>query len=75
VPCPFAACVPHSFATACLGLLVLAGQTQAQFTANDQTNTIDGVVSNWPGDYVVGSNTFNDALQILNGGVLSNGAG
>jgi T5SS/PEP-CTERM-associated repeat protein len=49
----------------------------AQFTANFQTNTISGVASNWvnAAGYVVGSNTFLDALRIINGGVLSNGPG
>src|SRR5208282_2995496 len=47
----------------------------AQYTSNFQTNTISGVTSNWSGDYVVGSNTFADALLIRNGGVLSNADG
>src|SRR5437867_3564780 len=41
----------------------------AQFTADFQTNTIDGVVNNWSGDYNIG-NTFADALLIQNGGEL-----
>ena len=50
---------------------------QAQFSANFQTNVISGVTSNWGGNgsYIVGSNTFLDALQILSGGVLSNSTG
>ncbi|MGP8019737.1 MAG: hypothetical protein ACLPRE_01890, partial [Limisphaerales bacterium] len=42
-----------------------------QYTSNFQTNTISGVTNNWSGDYVVGSNTFADALLVRNGGVLS----
>ncbi len=57
--------------------LALTLTTRAQFTANNQTNTISGVASNWVGNgtYVVGSNTFRDALQVINGGALSNGTG
>jgi T5SS/PEP-CTERM-associated repeat protein len=57
--------------------VVLPHETRAQFTANNQTNVISGVVSNWPGDYDVGSNYVLDALFIQNGGVLSvtNGSG
>ncbi len=47
----------------------------AQYTSNYQTNTISGVTSFWPGDYVVGSNTFADALLIRNAGVLTNANG
>ena len=51
--------------------------SEAQYTANFQTNIISGVTSNWAGDYIVGSNTFADALLIRNSGVLSdtNGSG
>ena len=54
-----------------------ANVAQAQFTANFQTNTINGVHSNWVGNggYAVGSNTFKDVLRVINGGVLSDGAG
>ncbi|MGD1018918.1 MAG: hypothetical protein ABSA12_06320 [Verrucomicrobiia bacterium] len=50
---------------------------RAQFTASIKTNTVNGVHSNWVGNgsYIVGSNTFQDVLQIINGGVLSNGTG
>ena len=44
----------------------------AQYTSNYQTNIISGVTSNWPGDYVIGSNTFCNALLVRNGGVLTN---
>jgi fibronectin-binding autotransporter adhesin len=46
-----------------------------QYTSNFQTNTVSGVTSNWSGDYVVGSNTFANALLIRNGGMLSNADG
>jgi T5SS/PEP-CTERM-associated repeat protein len=55
--------------------MALMPVAQAQYSANYQTNLISGVTSNWPGSYIVGSNTFLDALQIANGGVLSNGTG
>lgn len=48
---------------------------EGQYTSNYQTNTISGVTSYWPGDYVVGSNTFANALLIRNGGVLTNADG
>ncbi len=49
---------------------------RAQFTTDFQTNTIS-VVSNWVGNgqYIVGSNTFANALRIISTGVLSNGSG
>jgi len=47
----------------------------AQYTSDYQTNTVSGVTNYWPGDYVVGSNTFADALLILKGGALSNADG
>lgn len=52
--------------------LGLTSTAHAQFTANFQTNIIGGIVSNWTGNYVVGSNTFADVLSITDGGVLSN---
>jgi len=57
--------------------VLLTGSAQAQYTDNNQTNTISGVASNWVdnGTYVVGSNWVYDALNILNGGVFSNGVG
>ena len=57
--------------------LVLVLSANGQFSANFQTNTISAVTSNWVGNgtYVVGSNTFRDALIIQNSGVLSNGFG
>jgi T5SS/PEP-CTERM-associated repeat protein len=45
---------------------------RAQFSADYQTNIISGVVSNWTGSYVVGSNTVFDLLRIESGGMLSN---
>lgn len=44
---------------------------KAQYSANYQTNIISAVTSNWPGDYIVGSNYVFDVLQIVNGGYLS----
>ena len=55
------------------GILAGARSSSAQYAGNFQTNIISGVVSNWTGDYVIGSNTFADALLIQNGGALSNG--
>jgi T5SS/PEP-CTERM-associated repeat protein len=46
-----------------------------QYTSNYQTNTISGVASYWPGDYIVGSNTVADALLIKSGGALSTADG
>jgi T5SS/PEP-CTERM-associated repeat protein len=46
-----------------------------QYTSNYQTNTFSGVTNYWAGDYVVGSNTFADALLIRNAGVLTNADG
>jgi T5SS/PEP-CTERM-associated repeat protein len=48
--------------------------SEAQYSANFQTNIISGVTSNWSFTYTVGSVTFADALLIEHGGVLSNGA-
>jgi len=42
----------------------------AQYTDSFQTNVISGV-SNWAGDYLVGSNTAADVLLIQDDGVLS----
>lgn len=52
-----------------------AGGAWAQFSANYQTNTINGVGVKWPGDYTVGSNTCFNVLEVLNGGTLTNTAG
>src|SRR5882672_660361 len=49
--------------------------SEAQYTANFQTNLISGVTSNWSGNYIVGSNTFADALLVQSGGVLNDGSG
>src|ERR1041384_2667500 len=59
-----------------LTCVLCAEPALGQFTANNQTNTIS-VVSNWVSSagYIVGSNTVFDALQVINGGVLSNGTG
>ena len=58
-----------------LGVILCSRPTEAQYTANFQTNIISGVTSNWTGDYYVGSNTFADVLLIQNSGVLSNNLG
>src|SRR5579859_3832693 len=57
------------------GALVGARSSSAQYTGNFQTNIISGVISNWTGDYLIGSNTFADALLVQNEGALSNGNG
>ena len=56
---------------------LLPTAAHAQFSANNQTNTISGVASNWVSGsgYIVGNNTFADALIIQSGGALSNGTG
>lgn len=56
-----------------IGFLVSGvGVASAQFTANFLTNTIDGLTSNWVGNYHIGSNTTFNVLQVINGGVLTN---
>lgn len=50
---------------------LLSSSSNAQYTASFQTNLISGVTSNWTDNYVVGSNTFADALLIQNGGILT----
>src|SRR5260221_12699251 len=57
------------------GMLAGARSSSGQYTGNFQTNIVSGVVSNWTGKYLIGSNTFADALLILNGGALSSGNG
>jgi T5SS/PEP-CTERM-associated repeat protein len=49
--------------------------SEAQYTANYQTNIISGVASNWVSNYLVGSNTLADALLVQNGGALFDKAG
>ncbi|MDW8309851.1 MAG: PEP-CTERM sorting domain-containing protein, partial [Verrucomicrobiales bacterium] len=53
-----------------------SARAQYNYALNYQTNIIN-VVSNWAGNgrYVVGSNTFGNALIINPSGVLSNGTG
>jgi len=55
-----------------LSLTLGSRSSEAQYTANFQTNIISGVISNWSGEYDVGSNTFADVLLIQNGGVFTN---
>ena len=57
------------------GILAVAQSCNAQYCGNFQTNIISGVISNWTGDYLIGSNTFADVLLIENEGALSNGNG
>src|ERR1041385_1527281 len=52
--------------------LLAIRSASAQYSANYQTNIISGVISNWSGDYFVGSNTFANGIMIRNGGVLAN---
>ena len=47
----------------------------AQYTSDFQSNTVSGVTNYWPGDYVVGSNTFANRLMIRNKGLLTNADG
>src|SRR5213593_822448 len=70
------ACWERSVFVAVVSILG-AVRARGQFTADFQTNTISGVVSNWAGNgsYVVGSNTFFNTLRVLGGGALSNGSG
>ncbi len=56
-------------------VLELMSTVYAQYTSGNQTNLISGVVSNWTGDYIVGSNAVWDSLQIVNGGILTNSSG
>jgi hypothetical protein len=52
---------------------MVASLSHAQFSANHQTNTINGEGVSWTGDYIVGSNTsFNElfALMLCRQGVL-----
>ena len=55
-----------------VGVMLACSSSTAQYTANFQTNIIDGVVSNWADYYFIGSNTFADALVVQNGGFLNN---
>ena len=57
-------------------VLLAAGTAPAQYTGSTQTNTISGVTSNWPGDYIIGSNTWHhDVLIVQNAGTLTNASG
>src|ERR1035441_1355320 len=58
-----------------VGITFSAHRSQAQYTANSQTNLISGVTSNRPGSYYVGNTNFADALQIESNGVLNSGTG
>jgi T5SS/PEP-CTERM-associated repeat protein len=67
----------RQFSTVVLLMSIWAGiqPAAAQYTSNYQTNIISGVTNSWPGNYVVGSNTFANALLIRNAGVLANADG
>ena len=54
-------------------ILLPAAHAQYNYSLNYQTNTISGVTSNWVGNgtYVVGSNTYLNALIINSGGALT----
>src|ERR1035437_6673039 len=58
-----------------IGVVFGSRSSEAQYTADFQTNILSGVTNNWTGDYLVGSNTFADVLLIQSIGVLSNGYG
>jgi hypothetical protein len=53
----------------CIAILTftVVATVRAQFTANFQTNTINGVTSNWMGSYVVGNTNYLDTLLIQSG--------
>lgn len=59
-----------------LFLSAVSSHAQYNYSLNNQTNTINSIV-NWSGsaNYVVGSNTYLNALIINSGGVLSNSYG
>src|ERR1039457_38506 len=55
--------------------VMVAGLAPAQYTDNFQTNSVSGVINNWPGDYYVGSNYYHDVLMVTAAGVLNNDFG
>jgi T5SS/PEP-CTERM-associated repeat protein len=57
------------------GVTLWASSSVAQYTLDFQTNLYVGIISNWPGSYIVGSNTIADVLLIESGGTLSSDAG
>src|SRR5579862_74104 len=58
-----------------VGVWATTQPAAGQYNSDYQTNTFNGVTNYWPGDYVVGSNTFADALWIRNRGMLTNADG
>ena len=54
------------------GILFASQSSNAQYTADFQTNIISGVTSNWTGEYYVGNTNFADVLLIQTNGVLFN---
>jgi T5SS/PEP-CTERM-associated repeat protein len=55
-------------------IVVDSRPSEAQYTANFQTNIVDGVGSGGS-NYIVGSNTFADVLLIRNKGSVNDGSG
>lgn len=51
--------------------LILPEPASAQFTSNNQTIIISGVVSNWTGDYFVGRTNYMDLLFVQGGAKLA----
>lgn len=56
----------------CCFIIMATSVAQAQYSVDYQTNTFDGVGSNWAGDYRVGDATKYNVLQIINSGALTN---
>ncbi|MEI6165669.1 MAG: hypothetical protein WCS52_00590 [bacterium] len=52
-------------------MAVMAVTGQAQYAANNQTNTFDGVVSNYAGNYYIGNGHWGDVLVVTNNGSLT----
>src|SRR5664280_2139465 len=58
-----------------LGIILGSQSSNAQYTADFQTNIISGVTSNWTGEYYVGNTNFADVLLIQTSGVLFDSLG
>jgi hypothetical protein len=52
--------------------LTFPNRVEAQFTADYQTNIINGTAVNWPASSAVGETNSYDAVFILNAGSLTN---
>ncbi|MDD4016633.1 MAG: hypothetical protein PHV28_01695 [Kiritimatiellae bacterium] len=68
-------CAVRKMTVLSVAAVMAAGVSRAQFSANYQTNTVDGESVVWSGTYCVGSNTSFNVLEVLNGGTLANGEG